>query len=245
MWERAKEIFGSDPGAWSPTLRNAITLCVATKTPMQLWWGPSLTLLYNDAATAEIHVWAARAESMHSDVERVRQTGEPARAGALMLVPLFDLDYTVAGVACTCVRDSTYADASVAVNVDARAASTSTRLLVVEGNDERARALEAGLVERGYEVALAHDAPIALNLARSFHPDVVVVDLGLPVMDGWELGKRLRLSSRELPLVAIGASHQPGDEQRLAEIGFCEHLIKPIDLAELDRIVRRLSDQRP
>jgi DNA-binding response OmpR family regulator len=115
------------------------------------------------------------------------------------------------------------------------------RLLLVEDNDDGARAMTMGLVQLGHEVVIAHDAPIALNLARSFKPDIVLVDLGLPVMDGWELAKRLRRSEETLPLVAVTGRDQASDRERSAELGFAEHLVKPIDLLELDRIVRRLA----
>jgi DNA-binding response OmpR family regulator len=115
------------------------------------------------------------------------------------------------------------------------------RLLLVEDNDDAARALKAALEQLGYEVALAHDAPIAINLARTFQPDVALLDLGLPVMDGWELAKRLRSASTELPIVAVTARDQESDKQRSAELGFAEHLVKPIDLGKLERIVQQLA----
>jgi signal transduction histidine kinase/ActR/RegA family two-component response regulator len=115
------------------------------------------------------------------------------------------------------------------------------RLLVVEDTDDAARALKLALEQLGYEVALAHDAPIALNLAKTFRPDVVLLDLGLPVMDGWELAQRLRGASGELPIVAVTARDQDADKQRSAELGFAEHLVKPIDLVELERIVQSVS----
>jgi signal transduction histidine kinase len=115
------------------------------------------------------------------------------------------------------------------------------RLLLVEDNDDAARSLKGALEQLGYEVALAHDAPIALNLARTFRPDVALLDLGLPVMDGWELAKRLHGAVQALPIVAVTARDQDTDKQRSAELGFAEHLVKPIDLGELDRVVQRLS----
>lgn len=114
------------------------------------------------------------------------------------------------------------------------------RLLLVEDNDDAARALKSALEQLGYEVALAHDAPIALNLAKSFHPDVALLDLGLPVMDGWELARRLRGAAAELPIVAVTARDQEADKQRSAELGFADHLVKPIDLTRLEHIVESL-----
>lgn len=116
------------------------------------------------------------------------------------------------------------------------------RLLLVEDNDDAARALKSALEQLGYEVALAHDAPIALNLAKAFEPDVALLDLGLPVMDGWELAKRMQATrARPLPVVAVTARDQESDKQKSAELGFAEHLVKPIDLPHLQRVVERLS----
>jgi len=88
---------------------------------------------------------------------------------------------------------------------------------------------------------LAHDAPVALTLARTFKPDVVLVELGLPVMDGWELATRLRARVTNLPIVAITARDQPSDIQKSAALGFAEHFVKPVDIVELDRVVRRIA----
>jgi CheY-like chemotaxis protein len=118
------------------------------------------------------------------------------------------------------------------------------RLLLVEDNDDTARSLKAALEHLGYEVAVAHDAPIALNLARSFQPDVALLDLGLPVMDGWELARRLHEATAQLPIVAVTARDQEADKRRSAELGFVDHLVKPIDLPRLQKIVERVSASR-
>lgn len=123
----------------------------------------------------------------------------------------------------------------------AEAPTSSKRVLLVEDNDDGARALEAALVQRGYQVVLAHDAPVALTLAKTFKPDVVLLDLGLPVMDGWELATRLRSTLNNLPIVAITALGQPSDIQRSTDLGFVEHFVKPVDISELDRVVRRVA----
>jgi CheY-like chemotaxis protein/nitrogen-specific signal transduction histidine kinase len=117
------------------------------------------------------------------------------------------------------------------------------RLLLVEDNDDSARALKNALEQLGYVVALAHDGPVALNVARSFEPDVVLMDIGLPVMDGWELAKRLRElrgAAYEAPVVAVTAFDRDVDKQRSADAGFADHLVKPIDLAKLQQVVERL-----
>ena len=117
------------------------------------------------------------------------------------------------------------------------------RLLLVEDNDDTARALKNALEQIGYVVAVAHDAPIALNLARTFEPDVALLDIGLPVMDGWELARRLReqrAATHELFFVAVTAYDQESDKRKSHEAGFAEHLIKPIDLGKLEQVVESL-----
>lgn len=118
------------------------------------------------------------------------------------------------------------------------------RLLLVEDNDDNARALKSALEQLGYEVALAHDAPIALIVARTFRPDVALLDLGLPVMDGWELAKRLNEGRSGLPVIAVTARDQAEDRQRSAELGFAGHLVKPIDLPQLQKLVETLGVSR-
>lgn len=117
------------------------------------------------------------------------------------------------------------------------------RLLLVEDNDDTARALANALKELGYEVAVAHDGPIALNLVRDFDPDVVLLDIGLPVMDGWELARRMRERTRELHIVAVTARDQDSDRQVSAEAGFVDHLVKPIDLGRLQQLVESLPSR--
>jgi signal transduction histidine kinase/ActR/RegA family two-component response regulator len=115
-----------------------------------------------------------------------------------------------------------------------------TRLLIVEDNDDTARALRAALEQLGYAVALAHDGPVALNVARAFEPDIVLLDIGLPVMDGWELARRLRERGRELHFIAVTARDGEDDLQRSVDSGFIDHLVKPIDLTRLQQLVETL-----
>ncbi|NVB84808.1 MAG: response regulator [Kofleriaceae bacterium] len=120
------------------------------------------------------------------------------------------------------------------------ATTVRKRVLLVEDNDDTARALKNALEQLGYKVALAHDGPVALNVARTFEPDVVLLDIGLPVMDGWELARRLRERTSELHFVAVTARDQESDKQTSVAAGFAEHLIKPIDLGRLQNLVEGL-----
>jgi CheY-like chemotaxis protein len=120
------------------------------------------------------------------------------------------------------------------------------RLLLVEDNDDAARALKACLEQLGYSVVLAHNAPIALNLARSFDPDVALIDIGLPVMDGWELARRLREQAKhEVYCVAVTAYDQEQHRQRSQQVGFAAHLVKPIDLETITQVIEALPRRPP
>lgn len=118
------------------------------------------------------------------------------------------------------------------------------RVLVVEDNDDTARSLKTALEMLGYEVAIAHNGPVALTVARAFNPDVALLDIGLPVMDGYELAKRLRAlaTERSLPVVAVTAYSAESYRQRSAEAGFAEHLVKPADLGQLERVLDNLLE---
>ena len=115
------------------------------------------------------------------------------------------------------------------------------RILVVDDNQDAAETLGEFLGELGHEVELAHDAPAALDVARRFRPTICLLDIGLPVMDGYELAKRLREVDGMPPdvrLVAITGYGQDSDRLRSSAAGFDGHLVKPIDL---DDLVKELS----
>jgi CheY-like chemotaxis protein len=95
--------------------------------------------------------------------------------------------------------------------------------------------MQMSLEHLGYVVAIAHDGAVALELARVFQPDAAVIDLRLPVIDGWEVARRLQQKHAGLPIVAM--TGMEGDEyrERSARAGFVEHFFKPVDLASLHR----------
>ena len=124
----------------------------------------------------------------------------------------------------------------------APAASDGCRVLLVDDNRNAAELLADSLRAMGYSVGVAFDGPAALHLVGSFVPDVALLDLGLPVMDGFELAERLR-SGRgldQLPLIAITGYGQEVDRRRTAAAGFCGHLVKPVDVHALDQMIREV-----
>jgi CheY-like chemotaxis protein len=90
----------------------------------------------------------------------------------------------------------------------------------------------------GHEVAVAHDGPSALTLVQHDPPDVVLCDIGLPGMDGYEVARQLRANGgRNIRLVAVSGYAQPEDVARAIEVGFDAHVAKPPDPDELARLV--------
>jgi PAS domain S-box-containing protein len=119
------------------------------------------------------------------------------------------------------------------------------RLLVVDDNDDARELLALALEHEGHTVDRAHDGPSALLLAAEHLPQLAILDIGLPVMDGYELAQRLRADPRlaSIRLVALTGYGQAQDRQRALEAGFDEHLVKPIRTEQLGEIIRRLVPQ--
>ena len=115
------------------------------------------------------------------------------------------------------------------------------RVLVVDDNVDAATTLAEAVRLDGHEVRIAHDGPSALRAADEFAPEVVLLDIGLPGMDGYEVVRRLR----ELPrargahVVALTGFGQQSDRQRAFAAGFDDHLVKPVDLETVTAVLRR------
>jgi CheY-like chemotaxis protein len=109
------------------------------------------------------------------------------------------------------------------------------RVLVVDDNRDAAESLALLLEVAGHQVRACHDGPAALERVEEFQPDVVLLDIGLPGMDGYEVARRLRAlpGGRGVLLVALTGYGQDDDQRRAREAGFDHHLIKPADLEAL------------
>jgi signal transduction histidine kinase/DNA-binding response OmpR family regulator len=113
------------------------------------------------------------------------------------------------------------------------------RTLVVDDNTDAAEMLAQYLRLSGQEVRVAHDGPAALELVEEFRPEVVLLDIGLPGMDGYEVARRLRARSNlgELLVVALSGYGQPDDRSRSRAAGFDHHLVKPVDPDALEELM--------
>jgi CheY-like chemotaxis protein len=124
----------------------------------------------------------------------------------------------------------------------AQAAATAAghRLLLVDDDEDAAMLLADSLRALGHLVHVAHDGPSALAALEHFKPGVALLDLGLPVMDGFELGERLRAAPdlQGIVLIAVTGYAQELDRRRSAAAGFDAHVAKPMDVYELDRLIR-------
>ena len=122
----------------------------------------------------------------------------------------------------------------------AAAATDALRVLVVDDHVDAAETLAMLLRLGGHEVRVAHDADSALAAGEGFAPQVALLDIGLPGVDGHELARRLRARpwGRGVRLVALTGWGQPGDRQRAADAGFDEHLVKPVDPERLEAALR-------
>jgi CheY-like chemotaxis protein len=118
-------------------------------------------------------------------------------------------------------------------------ASRPTRVLVVEDNLDAAVTLVDLLTLWGYEVSAVHDGLAAVEVAPRHRPDVVLLDIGLPGIDGYEVARRLRGRPElgGLLIVAITGYGQESDRQRARDAGCDHHLVKPVDLAILRRLL--------
>ncbi|MCW8193984.1 PAS domain S-box protein [Proteobacteria bacterium 005FR1] len=117
----------------------------------------------------------------------------------------------------------------------------SKRVLIVEDNPDIADTMALLIEAAGHEVSVAEDGPSALLAAEDFGPDVVLLDIGLPGMDGYEVARRLRRSpgTRQAVLAALTGYGQARDRERTEAAGFDAHFVKPVDLSALEAFIRQ------
>jgi two-component system cell cycle response regulator DivK len=116
---------------------------------------------------------------------------------------------------------------------------TPSRVLLVEDNLDNFELVRFLLVQSGYEVLEAHTGRQGLDLARRELPDLILMDLSLPEVDGWTAATELKAdpATAGIPLLALTAHTLPGDRQHALEVGFNGFVSKPINIAKFPEVI--------
>ena len=125
--------------------------------------------------------------------------------------------------------------------------ANKTRILVVDDNEDSASSLAAMLEILGYQVQAVFDGVAAVESAESFRPDVVLLDIGLPKMNGLAAARKIRGHSwgQAMVLIAVTGWSDEKDRRRSAEAGFDLHLVKPIDPTALEIMLAQRKRKLP
>jgi len=110
-----------------------------------------------------------------------------------------------------------------------------SKILLVEDNEMNRDMLTRRLERKGYEVVIAVDGQAGVDMASSSNPDIILMDLSLPVMDGWEATRQIKAdpATQGIPVIALTAHAMAGDEQKAREAGCDDYDTKPVDLKRL------------
>ena len=115
-----------------------------------------------------------------------------------------------------------------------------TRVLLVDDDEMSRDMLSRRLIRRGFEVIFAVDGQQGVDLARSQRPDIILMDMSLPVIDGWEATRRVKSddATRGVPVIGLTAHAMSGDRERAIEAGCDDYDTKPV---ELDRLIGKIK----
>jgi two-component system cell cycle response regulator DivK len=110
-----------------------------------------------------------------------------------------------------------------------------SKILLVEDNEMNRDMLSRRLERKGFEVVIAIDGQAGVEMASSTSPDIILMDLSLPVIDGWEATRRIKAdpSTRSIPVIALTAHAMAGDEEKALAAGCDDYDTKPVDLPRL------------
>jgi two-component system cell cycle response regulator DivK len=109
------------------------------------------------------------------------------------------------------------------------------RLLVVEDNEENRDALSRRLQRRGFEVLIAPDGKAGVDMAKAEKPDLILMDMNMPELDGWEATRQIKAdeATRLVPVIGLTAHAMPGDRERAIGAGCTDYHTKPVDFPKL------------
>lgn len=116
-----------------------------------------------------------------------------------------------------------------------------TKILLVEDNEMNRDMLSRRLIKKGYEVVMALDGEQALEMARAEAPDLILMDISLPGLDGWEATRRLKAmpKTQAIPIIALTAHAMAGDKEKCLEAGCDDYDTKPV---EFPRLLSKIQD---
>jgi two-component system cell cycle response regulator DivK len=114
------------------------------------------------------------------------------------------------------------------------------KVLLIEDNEMNRDMLSRRLIRRGFQVVFAMDGQQGIDLARSERPDIILMDLGLPVIDGWEATRRVKAddATRGVPVIGLTAHAMTGDREKAIEAGCDDYDTKPV---EFDRLLAKIE----
>ncbi|MEZ6086923.1 MAG: response regulator [Pirellulaceae bacterium] len=126
---------------------------------------------------------------------------------------------------------------------EAASASELKRILVVDDNVAAAKLLAIVIRKIGHDVQVANDGRQAVQIGGEFKPDIVIMDIGMPIMDGYEAARAMRREpwGKEIELIALTGWGQDDDRQRTTQAGFNRHLVKPVEPDTIRSILAELS----
>ncbi len=109
------------------------------------------------------------------------------------------------------------------------------KILIVEDNEENRDALSRRLKRRGFDVVLAEDGKQGIEMVASEAPDLVLMDMNMPELDGWEATRQIKAneSTRNLPVIALTAHAMAGDREKALDAGCADYHTKPVELSRL------------
>ena len=123
------------------------------------------------------------------------------------------------------------------------------KILIVEDNEMNRDMLSRRLIRRGYEVVMAVNGEEGITAAKAEYPDLILMDMSLPVIDGWEATRRLKAepNTRRIPVIGLTAHAMAGDREKVIDAGCDDYDTKPVELARLLRKIEALlhADDTP
>ena len=120
------------------------------------------------------------------------------------------------------------------------------KILLVEDNEMNRDMLSRRLIRKGYEVLVAYDGAMGLEMTGKERPDLVLMDMSLPVLDGWEVAQRLKTNpeTRSIPVIALTAHAMTEDRERALAAGCDDYDTKPVEMPRLLEKMERLLQKR-